>query len=46
MLTEVDLREKPLKLSCLGDIKRIALAISRLRMNLTPLEVVVSLCTI
>ncbi|VBB28318.1 unnamed protein product [Acanthocheilonema viteae] len=40
MLTEVDLREKPLKLNCLGDIKRIALAISRLRMNLTPLEAV------
>ncbi|VDO63560.1 unnamed protein product [Onchocerca flexuosa] len=38
LLTEVDLRKKPLKLNCLGDIKRIALAISRLRTNLTPLE--------
>lgn len=43
MLTEVDLREKPLELNCLGDIKRIALAISRLRMDLTPLEVKVSI---
>ncbi|MCP9257378.1 Sphingomyelin synthase-related 1 [Dirofilaria immitis] len=31
MLSEIDLREKPLKLDCLGDIKRISLAISRLR---------------
>ncbi|CAG9539495.1 unnamed protein product [Cercopithifilaria johnstoni] len=37
MLTEIDLREKPLELDCLGDIKRIALAISRLRADLTPL---------
>ncbi|VDK84094.1 unnamed protein product [Litomosoides sigmodontis] len=39
MLTEADLREKPLELDCLGDIKRIASAISRLRMDLTPLEI-------
>uniref|UniRef100_A0A2K6VYI8 SAM domain-containing protein n=1 Tax=Onchocerca volvulus TaxID=6282 RepID=A0A2K6VYI8_ONCVO len=38
LLNEVDLRKKPLKLNCLGDIKRIALAISQLRMNLTPSE--------
>uniref|UniRef100_A0A1I8ED92 SAM domain-containing protein n=1 Tax=Wuchereria bancrofti TaxID=6293 RepID=A0A1I8ED92_WUCBA len=38
MLTEVDLREKPLKLDCLGDIKRIALAVSRLRTDLASLE--------
>ena len=30
MLTEKDLREKPLEISCLGDIKRIANAISML----------------
>ncbi|VDO13374.1 unnamed protein product, partial [Brugia timori] len=40
MLTEVDLREKPLKLDCLGDIKRIALAVSRLRTDLASLEAV------
>uniref|UniRef100_A0A1I7VNU6 SAM domain-containing protein n=1 Tax=Loa loa TaxID=7209 RepID=A0A1I7VNU6_LOALO len=40
MITEVDLREKPLKLDCLGDIKRMALAISQLKTDLTPLEVV------
>uniref|UniRef100_A0A915PKC6 SAM domain-containing protein n=1 Tax=Setaria digitata TaxID=48799 RepID=A0A915PKC6_9BILA len=37
MLTEVDLREKPLKLNCLGDIKRIAFAISQLKASLTSL---------
>lgn len=31
MLTERDLREKPLEMSCLGDIKRMANAISMLR---------------
>ncbi|VDN01443.1 unnamed protein product [Thelazia callipaeda] len=36
MLTETDLREKPLELSCLGDIKRIASSISLLRDCMTP----------
>lgn len=35
MLSESDLREKPLELDCLGDIKRLASAISKLRAGLT-----------
>lgn len=46
MLNELDLREKPLNLDCLGDIKRMALAILRLRNELTSSEVVVSICMV
>uniref|UniRef100_A0A0R3RVM9 SAM domain-containing protein n=1 Tax=Elaeophora elaphi TaxID=1147741 RepID=A0A0R3RVM9_9BILA len=46
MLTEIDLREKPLELDCLGDIKRIGLAISRLRMDLKPLKAMVGTCPV
>ncbi|VDN36302.1 unnamed protein product [Gongylonema pulchrum] len=38
MLTEGDLREKPLELQCLGDIKRLASAICKLRAHFTPTE--------
>lgn len=36
MLTEKDLREKPLEMTCLGDIKRLAIAISMLRDSAHP----------
>lgn len=36
MLTENDLREKPLEMSCLGDIKRLSLAITKLKATVYP----------
>lgn len=31
MLSEKDLREKPMEMQCVGDIKRLSLAISNIR---------------